>query len=98
MGLKSYGLSVDMWSVGCIIAEMASRQPLFPGTSKIIIGDSEIDQLFRIFRIQGTPSEDVWPGISDLPDYKDTFPHWEAQPTEKVYKSLCVDGQDLVSV
>lgn len=31
MGLKSYGLPVDMWSVGCIISEMASRHPLFPG-------------------------------------------------------------------
>ena len=32
-----------MWSVGCIFAEMAMKQPLFPG-------DSEIDEIFKIFR------------------------------------------------
>lgn len=38
-----YGCSIDLWSVGCIFAEMAQGKPLF-------YGDSEIDQLFRIFR------------------------------------------------
>ena len=44
-----------MWSVGCIFAEMVNRHPLFPG-------DSEIDEIFRIFRILGTPNENTWPG------------------------------------
>ena len=46
MGCKQYGTAVDMWSVGCILAEMFTCSPLFPG-------DSEIDQLFRIFRCMG---------------------------------------------
>ena len=41
-------------------------------------GDSEIDQLFRIFRILKTPTEELWPGVSSLPDYKDTFPAWNS--------------------
>ena len=41
---KQYSTGVDMWSVGCIFAEMCNRKPLFPG-------DSEIDEIFRIFRI-----------------------------------------------
>lgn len=42
-------------------------------------GDSEIDQLYRIFRQFGTPDETVWKNINQLPDYKDTFPKWEKQ-------------------
>ena len=40
---REYSTPVDIWSAGCIFAEMAMRQPLFPG-------DSEIDELFRVFR------------------------------------------------
>ncbi len=43
LGASRYSCSIDMWSVGCIFAEMATKKPLFQG-------DSEIDQLFRIFR------------------------------------------------
>jgi len=71
LGSKFYSTSVDTWSLGCIFAEMVTRKPLFPG-------DSEIDQLFRIFRILGTPTEQTWPGVSSLPDYKAVFPKWEA--------------------
>ncbi|BGP32051.1 Cyclin-dependent kinase catalytic subunit [Rhodotorula toruloides] len=72
LGSRHYSTGVDMWSVGCIFAEMIMRQPLFPG-------DSEIDEIFRIFRLLGTPDEDVWPGVTNLPDYKTTFPHWHAK-------------------
>lgn len=43
LGSRHYSTAIDMWSVGCIFAEMALRSPLFPG-------DSEIDEIFRIFR------------------------------------------------
>ncbi|CAL8097584.1 unnamed protein product [Calicophoron daubneyi] len=56
--------------MGCIFAEVATKEALFRG-------DSEIDQLFRIFRLLGTPSEEVWPGVTNLPDYKKKgFPVW----------------------
>jgi len=42
-------------------------------------GDSEIDQLYRIFRQFGTPDDNVWKNINELPDYKDSFPKWEKQ-------------------
>ena len=73
---------------------MLNQRPLFPG-------DSEIDELFKIFRfvsldpphcheyvgsltnvhglpfrLLGTPTDDVWPGVTQLPDFKDTFPKW----------------------
>jgi cyclin-dependent kinase 2 len=63
LGSKHYATPVDIWSVGCIFAEMVNGRPLFPG-------DSEIDELFRVFRNLGTPNEEVWPGVSNLPDFK----------------------------
>lgn len=47
-------------------------------------GDSEIDQLFRIFRSLGTPTETNWPGVTQLPDYKSTFPNWVGDKLEKL--------------
>ncbi|XP_032516121.2 cyclin-dependent kinase 2-like [Danaus plexippus] len=69
LGAKFYSTAVDVWSLACIYAEMASGRTLFPG-------DSEIDQLFRVFRALGTPGEDVWPGARLLPDYRAAFPRW----------------------
>ncbi|KHG04588.1 Cell division control 2 A [Gossypium arboreum] len=43
LGSRHYSTPVDVWSVGCIFAEMVNQRPLFPG-------DSEIDELFKIFR------------------------------------------------
>jgi len=72
LGSKEYAASLDIWSVGCIFAEMVTKRPLFPG-------DSEIDQIFRIFRTLGTPGEEEWPGVTKLPDYKPTYPKWKKQ-------------------
>ena len=58
---------MDIWSIGAIFAEMMTNKPLFPG-------DSEIDQMFKIFRVLGTPTNAVWPGCEALDDYKKEFP------------------------
>ncbi|CAO3676174.1 hypothetical protein G6F70_000791 [Rhizopus microsporus] len=70
LGSPHYSTAVDMWSVGCIFAEMLTMQPLFPG-------DSQIDQLFKIFRALGTPTEEMWPGVTALPDFNNNFPPWK---------------------
>merc|ERR1719383_1333264 len=91
LGSKFYSTSVDTWSIGCIFAEMLSRRPLFPG-------DSEIDQLFRIFRSLGTPTESLWPGVSALRDFKPVFPQWETQDIHKILSvSTSEEGQDLLT-
>ena len=79
-----------MWSIGCIFAEMVLKKPLFPG-------DSEIDQLYKIFMILGTPTEQVWPGISQLPDFSPTFPQWPAKNLKEILPTLGDDGIDLLS-
>ena len=48
----------------------------------------EIDEIFKIFQLLGTPNERVWPGIMrDCPDFKTNFPQWEAKPFHKVWLS-----------
>jgi cyclin-dependent kinase 2 len=91
LGSQYYSTPVDIWSIGCIFAEMITKRPLFPG-------DSEIDQLFRIFRTLGTPDECSWPGISTLPDYKSSFPKWPKQNLQKITKSLDTLGISLLEV
>ncbi|OCT92810.1 hypothetical protein XELAEV_18015874mg [Xenopus laevis] len=90
LGCKFYSTAVDIWSLGCIFAEMITRRALFPG-------DSEIDQLFRIFRTLGTPDEVSWPGVTTMPDYKSTFPKWIRQDFSKVVPPLDEDGRDLLA-
>ncbi|KAI3495853.1 hypothetical protein L1887_38199 [Cichorium endivia] len=62
-GSTNYGAEIDLWSLGCIIAELFTLEPIFPGTS-------DIDQLSRIFTVLGNLNEEVWPGCTQLPDYK----------------------------
>ncbi|XP_064643662.1 cyclin-dependent kinase 2-like [Lineus longissimus] len=89
LGCKYYSVAIDIWGIGAIFAEMVTRRALFPG-------DSEIDQLYRIFRTLGTPDEGVWPGVSQLPDFKSTFPQWQAQDITAVVPSLSPDGRDIL--
>ncbi len=83
--------------------------PLFPG-------DSEIDQIFKIFRsvcnirllfvgadvsdcrVLGTPNEEIWPGVHQLPDYKPSFPHWAPQDLREHVTTLDAEGIDLLKV
>jgi len=89
LGANKYSCPVDIWSIGCIFAEMANKRPLFQG-------DSEIDQLFRIFRVLRTPNEDIWPGCSSLPDFKTTFPTWNNYNLEGQMKEEAnIDDQGL---
>lgn len=90
LGQKVYSPAVDMWSVGAIFIEMVNKKAIWRG-------DSEIDQLFRIFRSMGTPTEAVWPGVSRLPDFQPSFPQWTARPLEKLVPDLDAVGRDLLA-
>lgn len=73
MGSRRYSTPVDIWSCGCIFAEMANGRPLIAGTS-------EADQLDRIFRLLGTPMSEDYPGIVDLPEYHPNLPRYPPPP------------------
>ncbi|KAJ9149561.1 Pkinase-domain-containing protein [Coniochaeta hoffmannii] len=89
LGSRSYNTSIDIWSAGCIMAEMFTGRPLFPGTTNE-------DQLVRIFRIMGTPTERTWPGITSLPEYKASFQMYATQDLRQILQMIDHSGIDLL--
>ncbi|GBF90273.1 hypothetical protein Rsub_02379 [Raphidocelis subcapitata] len=57
----------------------------------------EIDELFKIFMVMGTPDEHCWPGVRELPDWKETFPKWRPRPLQEIAPTLDPLGLDLLS-
>ncbi|KAH7657636.1 [RNA-polymerase]-subunit kinase protein [Dioscorea alata] len=53
LGATNYGVAVDLWSTGCILAELYAGKPIMPGRT-------EVEQLHKIFKLCGSPSEDYW--------------------------------------
>lgn len=74
-----YANPVDLWSAGCVFFEMATHTALFPG-------GCEIDQLFHVFRIRGTPSTAVWPKIEGCPEFTRQFPKWKQDSFQNVVR------------
>uniref|UniRef100_A0A4X2M9C2 cyclin-dependent kinase n=1 Tax=Vombatus ursinus TaxID=29139 RepID=A0A4X2M9C2_VOMUR len=92
LGAKEYSTAIDMWSVGCIFGELLTQKPLFPGKS-------EIDQINKVFKDLGTPSEKIWPGYNDLPAVKKmTFTEYPYNNLRKRFGALLSDqGFDLMN-
>lgn len=89
LGSRTYNTSIDIWSAGCIMAEMYTGRPLFPGTTNE-------DQITRIFRIMGTPTERTWPGISQFPEYKQNFQMYATQDLRQILPMIDPDGIDVL--
>lgn len=51
-----------------------------------------------MYRTLGTPDDDMWPKVSELPNYKTQFPKWKRQPLGRSVARLCPNGVDLLSV
>lgn len=89
LGNRQYNSSIDMWSAGCIMAEIYTGRPLFPGSTNE-------DQLQRIFRIMGTPSEPIWSGTSQYPEYKVHYPLYAPQDLGVIIPQIDRLGLDLL--
>ncbi|XKL60333.1 hypothetical protein PGB90_001349 [Kerria lacca] len=89
-GARKYGTGVDMWAVGCIIAELLLRVPFLPG-------ESDLDQLTRIFQALGSPTEETWPGLTSLQDYIQ-FKPFPGTPLKMIFTAAPDDLLDLLSV
>jgi non-specific serine/threonine protein kinase len=90
LGSRTYNTSIDMWSAGCIMAEIYTGRPLFPGTTNE-------DQLQKIFRLMGTPSEHSWPGISQFSEYKPNFHVYATQDLRLILPQIDQLGLDLLN-
>jgi len=88
-GASEYSSAVDIWACGCIFAELMLRKPYFAG-------ESEIDQLAKIFAALGTPTESQWPGMTSLPDYL-AFNPCPPTPFKQLFRAADDDALDLLS-
>ncbi|XP_076314187.1 cyclin-dependent kinase 20-like isoform X2 [Tachypleus tridentatus] len=90
-GARHYNQGVDLWAVGCIFGEMLNCFPLFRG-------DNDIEQLSLVLRALGTPDEQSWPGVTELPDYKKiSFPEYSAIPLEQLVPDVSNIARDFLS-
>jgi serine/threonine protein kinase len=118
LGSHLYSTPVDIWSIGCIFAEMVNGKPIFMGDSEVstfvhgcalcihqwhwyfcpllpertyvqmILDLLQIGQLFKIFEVLGTPSENIWKGVSNMPDWQARFPQWPRQDLAQARRLL----------
>ena len=89
LGSRTYNTSIDIWSAGCIMAEMFTGRPLFPGTTNE-------DQLLKIFRLMGTPSERSWRDISSYTEYKPDWPVFATQELRALLPQVDALGLQLL--
>jgi serine/threonine protein kinase len=90
LGSRQYDTSIDIWSAGCIMAEMFTGRPLFPG-------QQNEDQLIRIFRLMGTPTKETWLEAFTLSEWKDDFPGYEPMNLNAVLPQIDPMGMDLLN-
>ncbi|ELT96418.1 hypothetical protein CAPTEDRAFT_176177 [Capitella teleta] len=88
-GARNYGVGVDMWATGCIMAELLLRLPFLPG-------DSDLDQLSKIFQTLGTPSDESWPEMKALPDFVQ-FKVFPGTPLKDIFSAASDDLLGLLS-
>ncbi|XP_076893555.1 cyclin-dependent kinase C-2-like [Bidens hawaiensis] len=103
LGSSKYGPAVDMWSVGCIFAELLHGKPIFPGKD-------EPEQINKIFELCGAPDENNWPGVTKIPWYnnfkptrplkrrlREAFRHFDRHALELLEKMLTLDPSQRIS-
>lgn len=78
-GATNYTTSIDIWSLGCVFAELLIGQPLFPG-------ESSVDQLVEIIKVLGTPSrEEIEAMNKNYTEFK--FPSIKPHPWSKIFRA-----------
>jgi len=89
MGFKNYSTPIDMWSIGCIFAEMKRGKPLFTGKTPE-------QQLQGIFKALGTPTPEIYPKITELPGYRDDFSKYTGKDLTVLIPGLEDEAYDLL--
>ena len=86
-GARLYGTGVDIWAVGCIVAELLLRVPFLPG-------ETDLGQLTKIFEVFGTPTQEQWPNVDKLPD----FVQFKPMPAQQLRDIFSAAGDDLLQL
>ncbi|CAN6852330.1 unnamed protein product [Brassica oleracea] len=98
LGVTEYGPAIDLWSAGCILAELFAGKPIMPGRT-------EVEQMHKIFKLCGSPSEDYWrratlplatifkPSHPYKPVLAETFSHFPASAMTLINKLLEIEPE-----
>jgi cyclin-dependent kinase len=89
LGAKTYSTPIDLWSVGCIFAEMLTGTAIFRG-------ENEFEQLLAIFKILGTPNEKNWPGVTNFRFWHE-YPQWDSTKLEDLISVYDPDILELLT-
>ncbi|KAL6862111.1 protein kinase [Trichoderma novae-zelandiae] len=95
LGARAYDAAVDMWSVGCIMGELITREPLLQGAN-------EVGQISKVFELCGVPTDDSWPSFRRLPNArslrlpKQAPPHASGSVIRARFPSLTAAGASLL--
>ncbi|CAK7209263.1 serine/threonine protein kinase, CMGC, CDC2/CDK sub [Sporothrix eucalyptigena] len=92
LGETRYGPAVDIWSAACVLMEIFTHRPIFPGNG------GEISQIQKIYSILGTPSKHDWPELTDMPWFELMRPSYK-QPNvfaEKYYNRMTPAAFDML--
>ena len=85
LGAPIYGPEIDMWSIGCIFAELLTKKPLFHTRN-------EAETIKEIFKLFGTPNDNQWPQWKSLPLVKTLRAHERNYPPQNIRKVLRLGG------
>jgi serine/threonine protein kinase len=86
----NYNSPVDQWACGCILAELFTLRPLFPGSS-------ETDEIYKVCALLGSPSSKVWPeGLRLASNMSFRFPQFVATPVSQVVVGASPEGVALI--
>ncbi|KAI0305169.1 kinase-like domain-containing protein [Multifurca ochricompacta] len=90
LGARNYGGEIDMWGVGCVLGEMFLRHPILPG-------NSDLDQLEKIWQMCGTPNQHTWPNFDTLPGCEGVKHHNQhPKRLKSVFEQFGVETCDLI--
>lgn len=88
-GARLYSSAVDIWSCGCIFAELMLRTPYLPG-------ENDIDQIKTIYKALGSPTENEWPSMTTLPNYVKFDESFLKTPFNMLFTAAGHDAIDLL--
>uniref|UniRef100_A0A7N0V9E3 Protein kinase domain-containing protein n=1 Tax=Kalanchoe fedtschenkoi TaxID=63787 RepID=A0A7N0V9E3_KALFE len=88
LGATDYGVGIDLWSAGCLVAEMFEGVPIMPGRT-------EVEQIHKIFKLCGTPSEEYWKRLRLSSTFRP--PHSYKPNLQSAFRTLPGSAIDLLS-